>query len=273
MARYAQSSKLLLAGAPQVRAAFSSAENDFIIFDSVNGIKWAGENYKLVRMVTFGNLYVVSTGNDENGVLEDSDTIYSYGEGLVPDLAFKKVYPEITPDFYGADVSTTAPVMTSGKFEGQDIDYVVSSYPPIFAAMNQNKSLSVYANVAEKFGEEFHTDGFPQAGLFIKSSLEADGSKKDAIEKFLAQFDFDVQDLAENQADQAVSFLTEYGDAAKQAERFGFNANVLKGVQKTNGLAFLTVDKNPSLEGNSVFEETLGYKLTESLLSSFYPSK
>ena len=105
LARYGKSGKLTLAQAQQVRAAFTSAESDFIIFDSVNGLKLAGDNYRLARMVTFGNLYVISTGNDDDGVMDDEDNIFSYGEGLVPDMAFKKVYPEIIPDNHGENIS------------------------------------------------------------------------------------------------------------------------------------------------------------------------
>ena len=71
--------------------------SDFIVFDSVNGVKLSKANqnaYKLVRMVTFGNLYIVSTGNDEDNTLSNDDYIVSYGENLVPDLAFKAVYGE-----------------------------------------------------------------------------------------------------------------------------------------------------------------------------------
>lgn len=273
LARYGMSEKLTLAQAQQVRAAFTSAESDFIIFDSVNGLKLAGDNYRLARMVTFGNLYVISTGNDDDGVMDDEDNIFSYGEGLVPDMVFKKVYPEIIPDNYGAQVSDTSPVLLSGTFEGQEIDYVVSSYPPIFAAMNNaNKKtdLSVYSNVAEEFGEKYDTDGFPQAGLFIKKSLEENDTLKADLTSFLNQFDKDIEDLV-NGASEAVKLLGEYGSVEEQADRFGFNANVLKGVQKTNALAFLTADKNPSLAGYDVFKSEFGFPITEDLLSSYYP--
>ena len=45
-------------------------------------------------MATFGNLYIVATGNDEDNTLSNDDYIVSYGENLVPDLAFKAVYGE-----------------------------------------------------------------------------------------------------------------------------------------------------------------------------------
>ena len=74
---------------------FVNKNADFVIFDAVNGVKQSKLNnnsYKLVRMVTFGNLYIVATGNDEDQKISDEDMIVSYGEGLVPDLAFKAVF-------------------------------------------------------------------------------------------------------------------------------------------------------------------------------------
>ena len=43
-------------------------------------------------MVTFGNLYLLGTGNDEDQKLSEDDVILGFGENLIPDLAFKAVY-------------------------------------------------------------------------------------------------------------------------------------------------------------------------------------
>ena len=96
LAKYASDLDHITITSPaNVQSAFQKGEADFIIFDSVNGAKLAkanGGKYKLVRMLTYGDLYVMSTGNDENGVMEDDDFILSYGEGLIPDLVFKALH-------------------------------------------------------------------------------------------------------------------------------------------------------------------------------------
>lgn len=273
LVRYADDDSVSFGQPADVQAALKAATKDFVVFDSVNGLKLGGNNYKLVRMVTFGNLYVMSTGNDRDGVMDNDDFIYSYGENLVPDKAFKAVYPGIVPDAYGSAVSDTPQVMLTGLLEGQKVDYVVSSYPPIFSALNnanRKTDLSIYSNVAEEFGKKFGTEGFPQAGLFIKASLEADASKKEAIESFLSQFDSDVEDLIAG-GEQCVSLMNQYGDATKQQTRFGFNSNVIKGIQETNGLSFLSADKNPTVEGFGAFQSPLGISVTAENLSSYYP--
>ena len=127
-----------------------------------------------------------------------------------------------------------------------------------------------YGKALAEFGEKYDTDGFPQAGLFIKKSLEENDTLKADLTSFLNQFDKDIEDLV-NGASEAVKLLGEYGSVEEQADRFGFNANVLKGVQKTNALAFLAADKNPSLAGYDVFKSEFGFPITEDLLSSYYP--
>lgn len=273
LARYANDDSVVFGGAQDVKAAFTSANSDFIIFDSVNGMKLSKDNYRLVRMVTFGNLYLVSTGNDEDGVPSEDDFIFSYGKDLVPDLAFRAV-SELTIDAYGAQVSDTGPVLKSGIYQGTKVDYVVSSYPVIanmMADTTKLTDLSITMNVAEEFGKKYGTDGFPQAGLFIKKSLQDDSSKRVEIEHFLTVFDADVRDLIAG-GGHAVSFLNDYGDNTKQASRFGFNSTTLEKSQENNGLAFLAREDNPSLDEYSVFEKPLGITLPEGILSNYYPA-
>lgn len=271
--RYASDDSLQLASAPVVQASFTSAEADFIVFDSVNGMKLSGDNYRLVRMVTFGNLYLLSTGNDEDGIPTDDDFVFSYGEGLVPDRAFKASM-NLTVDAYGSSVSDTAPVLKSGMYQGERVDYVVSSYPVITQILlddTKPTDVQVVADIAEEYGKKYGTDGFPQAGLFIKKSLQDDDSRRDEIEHFLSLFDEDVLDLIDG-ASKAVSNLEAYGDLMTQQARFGFNANVLSKSQEQNGLAFLSANKNPSAEEFLAFS-SLGISLPEGILSTYYPAQ
>jgi len=91
-APFAGSENFVTAAPNRVKSEFAKGEKDFIVFDSVNGRNLQGDKYEFVSRVTYGNLYVVSLGNDSNEVREDDDYIVGYGEGLIPDLAFKAVY-------------------------------------------------------------------------------------------------------------------------------------------------------------------------------------
>ena len=172
----------------------------------------------------------------------------------------------INVDKYVADVSATAPIMVSCMYGGDIVDYVVSSYPVIFASKQQNDKLSVYSDVAKLFGERYHTDGFPQAGLFIRSDLTENAS----IDNFLKAVDTSITDLV-NGGTEAVKNIVKYSsDVDTQKSYFGYAAGVIKNVQQTNGMAFIEREKNPSLTEYKKFEEPLGISLAEADLSSYY---
>lgn len=177
-------------------------------------------------------------------------------------------------DKYVSSVSDTSPLLISGKDEGQDIDYIVTSQPVLFAASNnasKTTNLSLYANVASLFGEKYGTKGFPQAGLFIKSEL-LESENDSSIKSFLKFFDSSVNDLV-NGGTNAVKYINAYSeDSDTQKARFGFASGVIKNVQQTNGLAFIKKEDNPTLSDFEKFEEPLGISVEESDLSSYYSS-
>lgn len=189
----------------------------------------------------------------------------------------------VTVDRYVSDVASTAPFMVSGVDGENKVDYVVSSYPVIFNAMNNaNKktNLSIYASVAGEFSKKYSTEGFPQAGLFIKSELydkyvQNDETIKANVDSFFASYDRAVTDLV-NGGDEAVKALNAYSsNVEEQATRFGFNANVIKNVQKENYLSFIEHSKNPDAEGLKKFSAPLKISIEASdLATSLYdPSK
>ena len=51
-----------------------------------------GVQYKLLGTITFGNLYIASTGNDDDGVMDEDDYIVSFQQGAVPDKIFHYVF-------------------------------------------------------------------------------------------------------------------------------------------------------------------------------------
>lgn len=178
------------------------------------------------------------------------------------------VSEKITVDAYVSEVSNTSPILVSGQFQGEDVDYVVSSEPVIQSVLSKNPKLSIYQNVGEEFGKKYQTNGFPQAGLFVKSSLLTE--RREEVLSFLKTFDHDVLDLKEG-GKEAVSFLNAYSeDLQAQVERFGYNANVLSAVQKNNGLAFLPKDKQPGMDEIETYATILGTDFQEEDFSSLY---
>lgn len=173
---------------------------------------------------------------------------------------------------YVSDVSQTAPYLIAGKDEGEDVDYVISSYPVIFAAMNnENKKtdLKIYADIGKQFGDLYGAKGFPQAALFMKKSLEEDPN----IKAFLAAFDEDVEDLIAG-GEKAVSFMNAYSaDPKAQQSRFGFASGALKGSQKNNGLAFISNSDNPTVDEINRLSEKLSISFDSEAFSSLYKTE
>ncbi len=177
----------------------------------------------------------------------------------------------ITVDAYVSAVSNTAPIMIAGSYNGESVDYVVSSYPVVYNASRQNNSLSVYANVAQEYGNLYGTNGFPQAGLFIRTDLENDATQADNISDFLATFDSDVADIISG-ASNTASLMDSYStDEEVQSTRFGFNKTTLQACQENNLLSFISAENNPSISDFEAFSN-LGYSVSSDQLSSYYPS-
>lgn len=180
---------------------------------------------------------------------------------------------KILIDAYVKDVSNTSPILVSGLFEGKKVDYIVSSQPVIQAAMSKNDRLSIYENIGKSFGRIYQTEGFPQAGLFVKSSLLSDASKKESVLSFLKTFDFDLDDLVTG-GKEAVNYLNAYSDKAEeQAERFGYQAKILSALQKENGLAFLSSENQPKFEQLQQFSTSLNIDFKKEDFSSLYGEK
>ena len=88
-------SHLEVAGADTVVAYLtSSSSKDVVIAPTnagINAIK-QGANFKLAATVTFGNFFLVSTGNDNDGILNKGDKVLAFQEKGVPGKIFNYVY-------------------------------------------------------------------------------------------------------------------------------------------------------------------------------------
>jgi hypothetical protein len=140
--------------------------------------------------------------------------------------------------------------------------------------MGKNAKLSVKENISASFGTKYSTSGFPQAALFVKTASASDVTRQSAITSFLTDFDSAVTDLATNNGTAMVKAMSDYSsDATEQGKYFGFNQSVLTGCQANgkNALAFITKDKNPNLTEFAKFQTPLGFTVSASQLSSYYP--
>ena len=94
-ATHLNSENLNITSPDNVKNSFVKKDSDIVIFDAVNGYNLSKANnysYKLLSMVTYGNLFLVKNRKSENYSLDENKKIFSFGEGLIPDLVFKKLY-------------------------------------------------------------------------------------------------------------------------------------------------------------------------------------
>ena len=160
-----------------VNIASSMTKNgsDIIVIDTIKGIDAInnGAPYKLASILTFGNFYLVNTGNDTNNILDKDDTIILFGKNQTPDKMFSLIYGNDYSDVnYVSNVSEAATCLISKKTLdlSKDVDYVFVAQPALTNALNKNNEATIYANIQEEY-KKITNNQLIQAGLFIKEDV------------------------------------------------------------------------------------------------------
>lgn len=143
--------------------------------------------YKMLCTITFGNLYVASTGKDEDGVMGADDYIVSFQENAVPDKIFKYVYgTEFNSALhYVSSAADAAKCLKTGKNladDSKDVDYVFLAEPALTKVLETTPTASVYSNLQELYKTKSDGLMLTQASVFVKNTLE-DSVVKNAIYK------------------------------------------------------------------------------------------
>lgn len=237
-----------------IPAAFvSGTEYDAIIFDITKGqtfIEKKNSPYKLARVVTKGNAYLIDLGNDTNSTLDEEDNIVSFGSPSIFNSLFEKMY-NVKIDSSLAGVALAESVAETKVLEGKTVNYVILSEPYVTKALAANNSLSIKYNITKEWQKYSKTnnmnsgngfDGFPQAGLFISNRLE-NATEKDLIssrDNFLANFDESLNDLENNKGQGILSLINkaEENNTYKASTTYGVDKETLTTVLDVNGLAF-----------------------------------
>ena len=186
---------LVPTGAPSVAFASFLNDSNFKVIDQPNNIvaQMVNENvdiavlptnlgvqqikkglkYKLASTITFGNLFICSTGLDEDGVMGDDDYIVSFQENAVPDKIFKSVY-DVTVDYYQANAQEAAKCLKLKKDMnngGVAVDYVLMAEPAVSKLESQGADFSIYANLQEVYKAKYDDQQIFQASIFVRDSL------------------------------------------------------------------------------------------------------
>lgn len=153
-------------GADVLSAEFTNAEKDLIIAPVNLGNKLIsnGANYKMIGVVTWGNLYIA--GNEAFG-----GKIAAFGQGAVPEKIVNYVFGE-EKDFeieYFASVQEASSMLISGKYSAALLAEPVLTMTKAKYAENNEGEVSILYNLQEEYKNVSGYDSYPQAALFVKN--------------------------------------------------------------------------------------------------------
>ena len=131
-----------------------------------------GLKYKLASTITFGNLYICSTGLDEDDLMGDDDYIVSFQENAVPDKIFKSVY-DVGVDYYATNAQEAAKCLKLKKdvVNNKDVEYVLMAEPAISKLESSGTNFSIYANLQSEYKAKYENQQIFQASIFVRDSL------------------------------------------------------------------------------------------------------
>lgn len=205
----------------------------------VNAIVNKKVDYKIAATITFGNLFVASTGNDDNDQLDKDDYIVLFQQGSVPDLVFHGVFGKEYDDsiHYVSNAKAASQCLMTGKnieSENEPVDYVLIAEPAFTTVKGKNEKVKEYANIQTLYKEKFNSEIF-QASVFVKSGVDATS--------FLSSLEGDIK-TALNNGDVLAEKLAQADNAEAV---FGVNPQVAANVTKNGngmGLGFKLAKDN-----------------------------
>ncbi|MCH4207573.1 MAG: hypothetical protein LKF79_07255 [Solobacterium sp.] len=197
-------------GADSLQAAFINPdpEYDVIIAPTNLGMKLnqAGKTtYKLLDVVTWGNLYIV--GDSDDALTTDGE-MAAFGEDAVSGLVFKSVYSDgVTPNItWYNSVSDAQAALLSGKANVALLAEPAAT-ATIAKAKENGTDLKIIADLQESFNDG---QGYPQAGLFVREDdYNANPDKYANLEELLAKFSNNID--PDTDSDTIIADVNEIG--------------------------------------------------------------
>lgn len=187
-------------GTDALTAAFTEKESEYdVIIAPVNLgsalINKDATDYRLVGILTWGNLYLISNTETE---FKDGMTLASFGQNAVPEKVLKVITDDkkYTENYvWFNSVADVASALLSGKYSSGLV-----AEPVLSTIMKKDSSFKIIANVQEEYGSVTGQNDYPQAAIFIKE--ETYTSRKADYESFFKSIEsYDGSDLTTLQAD------------------------------------------------------------------------
>ena len=187
-------------GTDALTAAFTEKESEYdVIIAPVNLgsalINKDATDYRLVGILTWGNLYLISNTETE---FKDGMTLASFGQNAVPEKVLKVITDDkkYTENYvWFNSVADVASALLSGKYSSGLV-----AEPVLSTIMKKDSSFKIIANVQEEYGKVTGQSDYPQAAIFIKEETYT-SIKADYESFFKAIESYDGSDLTTLQAD------------------------------------------------------------------------
>lgn len=221
-------------------AMMNKGEKDVVVLPTNVGVQNILNNnapYHLAATITFGNFYLASLNNDDNGVMDANDTILLFQKNNVPDKIFHYIYGNTYDSalHYVSAVNDAASALIGGKFTDPDLgvelvpNYVMIAEPALSNVLSKKgDAVSVYANIQKEYKKKANGVELFQASIFTKNTL-----KNADVRTFLESVERDINDAIKDPGEMSAGMskiedaATVYGVAPEMAE------NVLR---KNNGM-------------------------------------
>ena len=212
-----------------------SQNKDVVIMPTnagVQAIKNKNVPYKLAANITFGNLFIASTGHDTDGVMNGDDYVAVIQQNNFPDVLFKYVYGDLgLSNVHYLTNAAPAQVLISGKNSDDNnalVDYILIPEPAFSAAKAKNPNVTQYASLQDEYKKKAGDKEITQASIFINNNVN-----KEKANKFLSALKNDIESFI-NDASILDSYVKDLDDV-QFANLFGVpNATLLKNLT-TNG--------------------------------------
>lgn len=256
--------------ATQIPGFLQSGKYNYVVFDSISALNLTNNakkaNYTYQMMLTGGNFHIA--GFNTNNEPQVGDKIVAFGQNLVPDLAFRTCYPNLFTTnnvnniSYVNSVSDVVPILKSGTYQGESIDYCFIAQPALFSVMNSNNNDNIetnnvhdIVNLNDKISEI--TNGkfnyIPQAALFVKDEYLA--NKPDYVNSFMEDIKNQMNNArGSNLNDVKTKMELVSTDLVEQQSKYGFNENVALALQKENKNQFGIMDANSPVTIDNINE-------------------
>lgn len=218
-------------GSEVLQAEFVKKEADMIVAPINLGVKLSEStgNYKLAAVLTWGNLYLVSSKEDFN-----EGEVAAFGEASVPGKVIGYLNDELKDYefiWFGA-VNEVSSAFLTGEY---DAAIIAEPYLSMTKSKAKNTVYDII-NLQDLYSKKSGYESYPQSALFINT--DAIEKKKDAINKYLIELKDSIV-LFNEKIDELIQKIDNV-----DMEKLGFaNPDLIKKAYTKMAIKFVKADE------------------------------